>query len=84
MNKFAFGTHDYRIYYVNIDLRHQYGISVAESQTFLLARRPSAAISKEKRLPLAGYILFTFGQICNFRDSNLVTFYFYEFTHFMD
>ena len=26
--------HDYRIYYVNIDLRHQYGISVAESQTF--------------------------------------------------
>ena len=32
--------HDYRIYYVNIDLRHQYGISVAESQTFLLAKRP--------------------------------------------
>ena len=29
-----------RIYYVNIDLRHQYGISVAESQTFLLAKRP--------------------------------------------
>ena len=28
--------HDYRIYYVNIDLRHQYGISAAESQTFLL------------------------------------------------
>ena len=32
--------HDYRIYYVNIDLRHQYGISVAELQTFLLAIRP--------------------------------------------
>ena len=32
--------HDYRIYYVNIDLRHQYGISAAESQTFLLAKRP--------------------------------------------
>ena len=32
--------HDYRIYYVNIGLRHQYGISVAESQTFLLAKRP--------------------------------------------
>ena len=33
--------HDYRIYdKVNIDLRHQYGISVAESQTFLLAKRP--------------------------------------------
>ena len=30
--------HDYRIYYVNIDLHHQYGISVAESQT--LAKRP--------------------------------------------
>ena len=32
--------HDYRIYYVNIDLRHQYGISVAETQTFLNAKRP--------------------------------------------
>ena len=32
--------HDYRIYYVNIDLRHQYGISVAELQTFLLAKHP--------------------------------------------
>ena len=32
--------HDYRIHYVNIDLRHQYGIYVAESQTFLLAKRP--------------------------------------------
>ena len=33
-------THDYRIFYVNIDLGHQYGISVAESQTFLRAERP--------------------------------------------
>ena len=33
-------AHDYRIHYVNIDLRHQYGISVAESQTFLLVKRP--------------------------------------------
>ena len=32
--------HDYRINYVNIDLRHQYGFSVAESQTFLRAKRP--------------------------------------------
>ena len=32
--------HEYRIYYVNIDLRHHYGISVAESQTFLLSKRP--------------------------------------------
>ena len=48
-------THDYRIYYVNIDLRHQYGISVAESQMFLLTKRPTAAMSKEKHLPFAGY-----------------------------
>ena len=40
--------HDYRIYYVNIDSRHQYGISVAELQTFLLTKRPSAAMSEEK------------------------------------
>ena len=32
--------HDYRIYYANIDLRHQYGISVTESETFLRAKRP--------------------------------------------
>ena len=30
---------DYRIYYVNTDLRHQYGISAAESQTFLRTKR---------------------------------------------
>ena len=53
MNKFVFGTHDYRNYYVNIDLRHQYGISVSESQTF--AKRPLAVMSEEKRLPFAGY-----------------------------
>ena len=38
-NKFTF-LHDHRIHYVNFDLRHQYGISVAESQTFLLSKRP--------------------------------------------
>ena len=32
--------YDYRIYYINIDLRHQYGISVAELQMFLRAKRP--------------------------------------------
>ena len=32
--------HDHRIYYVNIDLRHQYGIAAPESQTFLRAKRP--------------------------------------------
>ena len=31
-------------------LRHQYGISVAESQTFLLAKRSPAALSEAKRL----------------------------------
>ena len=36
-------------------MRHQYGISVAEAQTFLLVKRPSAAISEEKSLPFAGY-----------------------------
>ena len=29
-------------------------------------------------------MLVTFGQICYFRDPNLVTFYFYELTHFLD
>ena len=28
------------LYHVNIDLCHQYGISVAESQTFLRVKRP--------------------------------------------
>ena len=32
--------------------------------------------------PHQGPILVTFGQICNFRDLNLVTFYFYELTRF--
>ena len=31
---------DYRIYYVNINFRHQYGIFAPESQTFLRAKRP--------------------------------------------
>ena len=34
--------------------------------------------------PIIDPILVTFGQICNFRDPNLVTFYFYELTHFLD
>ena len=40
LNKLHLEPHDYRIYYVNIDLRHQYGISVTESKTFLRAKRP--------------------------------------------
>ena len=41
--------HDYRIHYVNIDLRHQYGISVAESQMFLRAKRPQRRRRKRKK-----------------------------------
>ena len=41
--------HDYRIYYVNIDLRHQYGISVAESQTFLRTKRPQWQRARRNR-----------------------------------
>ena len=33
-------------------------------------------------VPLASSLLVTFGQIYNFRDPSLVTFYFYEMTHF--
>ena len=32
--------------------------------------------------PIIDPILVTFGQICNFRDPNLVTYHFYELTHF--
>ena len=34
--------------------------------------------------PIIDPILVALGQICNFRDPNLVTFYFYEVTHFLD
>ena len=47
--------HDYRIHYVNIDLRHQYGISVAESQTFLLTKRPQGEERGETDV-FAGYM----------------------------
>ena len=39
--------HDHQISYVNIDLRHQYGISAAESQRLILCAK--AAKSEEKR-----------------------------------
>ena len=42
--------HYYQIYYVNIDLRHLYGISVAEKQTFLLAKRPCHGSRGEERV----------------------------------
>ena len=34
--------------------------------------------------PIIDHMLTTFGQICYFRDPNLVTFYFNELTHFLD
>ena len=40
--------HDYRIYYVNIDLHHQYGIAAAESQMFLRAKRPHLRLTRRK------------------------------------
>ena len=49
-------AHNYRIYYISIDLRHQYGIFAAETQTYLRAKRPHA--SGEERgetAALAGY-----------------------------
>ena len=52
-------------------LRHQYGIPVAESQTFLLAKRTSAAMSEEKRLPLDSFFFSFF--------ATLVFTYFPEF-----
>ena len=30
------------------------------------------------------HLIVTFGQTCHFHDPNLVTFYFYELTHFLD
>ena len=43
---------------------------------------PIIVFSVAKYRPHQGPILVTFGQICNFRDLNLVTFYFYELTRF--
>ena len=43
---------------------------------------PIVVFSVAKYRPHQGPILVTFGQICNFRDLNLVTFYFYELTRY--
>ena len=53
-----------------IDLHHQYGISVVESQMFLLAKGPSAAMSDEKRLPFAGYFYFSCSVFVHFFTKN--------------
>ena len=34
--------------------------------------------------PIIDPKVVTFGQICNFRDPNLLTFFFYELTHFLN
>ena len=49
--------HNYRIYYVTIDLRHQYGIFAAQTQTLLRAKRPHAS-GKERgeTAVFAGYV----------------------------
>ena len=44
---------------------------------------PITVYSVAKYRPHQGPILVTFGQICNFRDLNLVTFYFYELTRYL-
>ena len=49
--------HNYRIYYVNIDLRHQYGIFAAETQRFLRTKRPHASGEERGETAVfAGYV----------------------------
>ena len=47
---FYLEPHDNWIYYVNIDLRHQLGISVSKSQTFILVKTYPVEGSLEKWL----------------------------------
>ena len=51
------GPHDYWIYYANIDLRHQYGISATGLQTFLLVKRP-----QQQGASKTAVLLFVFKQ----------------------
>ena len=45
------------IYYVNIDLRHQYGIFAAETQRFLRTKRPHASGEERGETAVfAGYV----------------------------
>ena len=66
--------HNYQIHYVNIDLHYQHGISVAESQTFLLTKRPQRQeMSKRKIKQEVGLVLlfelFSIGK-CKTDQSN--------------
>ena len=71
MNKFGWNPHDYWIYFVNIDLGHQCGISVAESQTFLGAKRPQPKKARRngcfRRLPTSASISVVKLNISNFK-----------------
>ena len=46
--------HNYQIYYVNVDIRHQYGISLADSQTFGSSRNAPSGEEGEETAVFAG------------------------------
>ena len=50
--------------------KNEYGISVAESQTFLLAKRPPAVRSEEKRLFSQATTSETLGKMDSFECSD--------------
>ena len=59
-----------KIDYVNIDLSHQYGISVAESQTFLRAKRP-----QQRRARKNGWFRMLHQTLCyTFNPPTVITF----------
>ena len=61
-------------------MRPHYSQSNRENATPFSGTSPLASYNERNVNP----ILVTFGQICNFRDLSLVTFYFYELKHFLD
>ena len=46
--------HNYQIYYVNVDIRHQYGISLADSQAFGSSRNVPSSKEGEETAVFAG------------------------------
>ena len=64
-------TTGFTVYYLSIDLRHQYGISVVEWQTFLRTKRPQWRRARRNgcfcRLigALVGHLSFCFGKAAN-------------------
>ena len=53
--------HDCQIYYVNINLRHQEGISATESQTFFCAKSPQRQRARRNRC---------FHRLCSAQPTN--------------